>query len=233
MKKTIIALLALAGIAGAEVLTFTPQVDDDATWTKGISFSPQNGSSDLSLTFVSITEWHEDDYTGTITENAYTGANGISPVVQFLEGKNGKNSWTLTFKIANNTNNAITLGGFSTVANAVSLTGGTHSAGINNLWTLVKLQQSESEYTSLGEAYATLGASSASGTSSVTFSQDVVIDAKASQTFTMTFDRRSGEGGKTGFANITSIGVNVIPEPTTATLSLLALAGLAARRRRK
>ena len=232
MKKTIIALLALAGIAGAEVLTFTPQVDDDATWTKGISFSPQNGSSDLSLTFVSITEWHKDGYNGTITENAYTGANGISPVVQFLQRTNGNNSWTLTFKIANNTDNAITLGGFSTVANAVTSGGGTHAAGIGNLWTLVKLQQSETDYSTLGESYASLAADSASGTSSVTFSQDVVIDAKASQTFTMTFDRRSGEGGSTGFANITSIGVNVIPEPTTATLSLLALCGLAARRRR-
>ena len=233
MKKTFIALLALAGIAGAEVLTFTPQVDDEATWTTGVSFSSQNGSSDLSLTFVSITEWHKDGYNGTITENDYTGANGISPVVQFLEGTNGNNSWTLTFEITNNTNNAITLGGFSTVANAVNSEGGMHDNGINKLWTLVKLQQSETAYTTLGESYAELGADSASGTSSVTFSQDVVIDAKASQTFTMTFDRRSGEGGKTGFANITSIGVNVVPEPTTATLSLLALAGLAARRRRK
>jgi len=233
MKKTFIALLALAGIAGAEVLTFTPQVDDEATWTTGVSFSSQNGSSDLSLTFVSITEWHKDGYQGTITENTYTGANGISPVVQFLESSNGNNSWTLTFKIANNTNNAITLGGFSTVANAVTSEGGMHGNGINKLWTLVKLQQSGTAYTTLGESYAELGASSASGTSSVTFSQDVVIDAKASQTFTMTFDRRLGEGGSTGFANITSIGVNVVPEPTTATLSLLALAGLAARRRRK
>ena len=37
----------------------------------------------------------------------------------------------------------------------------------------------------------------------------------------------------TGYAPMMSIEVKAIPEPTTATLSLLALAGLAARRRRK
>ena len=39
-----------------------------------------------------------------------------------------------------------------------------------------------------------------------------------------------GSGGNAGVKNIS---VTVVPEPTTATLSLLALAGLAARRRRK
>ncbi len=41
----------------------------------------------------------------------------------------------------------------------------------------------------------------------------------------------SGDGAYSPI--ITSMSVNLIPEPTTATLSLLALAGLAARRRRK
>ena len=36
-----------------------------------------------------------------------------------------------------------------------------------------------------------------------------------------------------GFVHVGSISASIIPEPTTATLSLLALAGLAARRRRK
>ena len=44
-------------------------------------------------------------------------------------------------------------------------------------------------------------------------------------------------GGKNGNnANVTVYGASltkIVPEPTTATLSLLALAGLAARRRRK
>ena len=42
----------------------------------------------------------------------------------------------------------------------------------------------------------------------------------------------AGEGGSVGTLTITISGLNV-PEPTTSTLSLLALAGLCARRRRK
>lgn len=229
MKKTIIALLALAGIAGAELLTFTPQVDDEATWTKGISFSPQNGSSDLSLTFVSITEWHKDGYTGTITENAYTGANGISPVVQFMQYKNGDNSWTLTFTVTNNSDKAITLGGFSTTAYAVKPDGTDHAAGINKVWTAVY----DSTDKLLGEGYSVLNSGGVAATTSITFSEELVIDSENSQTFSFKFDRRPDEGGYAGYVNVSSIGVKVVPEPATVTLSLLALAGLAARRRRR
>ncbi|MBQ4636015.1 MAG: PEP-CTERM sorting domain-containing protein [Akkermansia sp.] len=43
------------------------------------------------------------------------------------------------------------------------------------------------------------------------------------------------DGGHQGpsYATLSNLSVNVVPEPATATLSLLALAGLAARRRRK
>ena len=229
MKKTIIALLALAGIAGAELLTFTPQVDDEATWTKGISFSPQNGSSDLSLTFVSITEWHDASYTANTEVDKFTGASGLSPMVQFQETKNGHNSWTLTFTVTNNSDKAITLGGFSTTAYAVKPDGTDHAAGINRVWTAVY----DSTDKLLGEGYSVLNSGGVAATTSITFSEELVIDSENTQTFSFKFDRRLNEGGYSGYVNVSSIGVKVVPEPATATLSLLALAGLAARRRRK
>ena len=53
-------------------------------------------------------------------------------------------------------------------------------------------------------------------------------------TYTLSLEIFKGENNNTGvFAGIGNITMAVVPEPTTATLSLLALCGLAARRRRR
>jgi len=70
-----------------------------------------------------------------------------------------------------------------------------------------------------------------------TCSQDVnsTDEVKAITKFTNGQALLSTNNGKTTFTNITltQLDNKLVPEPTTATLSLLALAGLAARRRRR
>ena len=74
----------------------------------------------------------------------------------------------------------------------------------------------------------------ATGDVSVTYDKALV---EPSQLFVLWTANPSGEGNTNASGgtavNVSNIGVSYIPEPATATLSLLALAGLAARRRRK
>ncbi len=68
-----------------------------------------------------------------------------------------------------------------------------------------------------------------------TFNFDVDESLKAGTTYTLTLDAARAESSNAGYyLGVKSIGFTAaIPEPATATLSLLALAGLAARRRRR
>lgn len=65
------------------------------------------------------------------------------------------------------------------------------------------------------------------------------VDLAAGKTYTLNLKITGVNNSKDvvdangGFVHVGSISASIIPEPTTATLSLLALAGLAARRRRK
>ena len=58
----------------------------------------------------------------------------------------------------------------------------------------------------------------------------ITLTAGASRDLALVVSKVSGNGS---FVGLTGASFAVIPEPATATLSLLALAGLAARRRRK
>lgn len=85
------------------------------------------------------------------------------------------------------------------------------------------------------ELIASTGLTSA-GTVEVTYD---TADVKSSTLFAVwTANPSTGNAGGGTAINISNIGLSytaapAVPEPTTATLSLLALAGLAARRRRK
>ena len=63
----------------------------------------------------------------------------------------------------------------------------------------------------------------------VQFSEDVNADALAIKLDGITYDY----AGAVGSNGAPTFSINIVPEPTTATLSLLALAGLTARRRRR
>ena len=168
--------------------------------------------------------------TGTIDTNAFTGAAGFSPKIQFVQYKNTECYWTLNFTIENNTDSAITLTGLGLTMNSTTANGGNHGAGIQEVTNTVTVGGQDFVGT------LTLGANSASDTGVITM--NYTLAANSTETLTLNV-QRTGDNAQTGFAAITAGSLSyekvndVIPEPTTATLSLLALAGLAARRRRK
>ena len=227
MKKTLVTILCLSGLSSglepSAALTFNPVLGEDATWSSGVSFVTEIEQPELTWTFRQIT----GASSGSIAADKYV-STGLSPSVQFQSGQNGKDYWTLEFSITNNAEYAITLLGIATVMNATTSSGDNHTNGIGNMHTTL-----HSSGTELGTAYASLGENSSSGTSNIKLQNGWELAAGETQVFTLTFDRKSGEGGHTGYLNVSSFTVSFVPEPATATLSLLALCGLAARRRRR
>lgn len=213
MKKTIVALMALAGIAAADeaALNIT---------SNSISFDNEV----LTLTLAEIT----GASTGINETSAFTGAAGFSPKIQFVQNKNNECYWVLNFTIENNTDSAVTLTGLGLTMNSTTAAGANHTGGIQEVTNTVTL----GDQTFAGTL--TLGANSASDTGVITM--NYTLAANSTETLSLKV-QRTGAGALTGFAAITAGALSyemvAIPEPATATLSLLALAGLAARRRRK
>ena len=211
MKKTLIALMALAGVAFGETITLSSiEANFVAPPVKAGNF----WAGDYTLTFTLT-----DDYTLA----------GSGSVVGFYRGS-----------AINDTNgyNAIVLGGSD---EALTLTVGRGRA--NN---------------TVGDATGIKAGTTFTFTDSVTFTTQIekgveytlaVTGASGAMTPTLTWAGGSEElasynGNMNGNADLTYV-VNAgtitkvipetpsIPEPATATLSLLALCGLASRRRRK
>ena len=219
MKKTLITLLALAGVAVAGV---------DGDWAGNFSWG---ADTDLALTLtdapISISEMTSDKAYKATNSGAYVGT--YTPNVNI--GENPANSWTLNFTVTNTSTElldirAITLGTFlfngggnpqnaDTFARPVQFS---LSLGDTVLSTVVSPLAGNNwdaaTVIDLGAKYVTLDAGQAA---------TLKLTAQSAQTTTV-------YGTFVGVKNAT---FSIIPEPTTATLSLLALAGLAARRRRK
>ena len=218
MKKTIIALMALAGIASGEAATtITAEFSDLPRWAKNFH------SDDYSLTFTLSGDFTLENsgtvlaaYWGTEAMTSTWGANGIV--------------------LSNGTNGALTL----TVGRG-KLTG-LDGTG----WEDYAVTTSTS-FTFAGDKAANGNPSSAVFTDAIQLGVTYTLSVTGGEhAMTPTLSWSGGEiKGVTFTGNMAGnppegkniiASVNpgkVIPEPTTATLSLLALAGLAARRRRK
>ena len=199
MKKTLIALMALAGVAAAETVNTI-----DAAW----GTAPARGG-----------EFYSASYTLTFTLDALYTLEKSGDVLGFYRGSAINNSHGY---------NAIVLGGTD---DALTLTVGRGRA-----------------YDTVGDATGIDADTTFTFQDSVTFT--TAIQKGVTYTLSVTGDNQAmtptlrWEGGSetlaayngnmNGDAAITSaLNLGTVPEPTTATLSLLALAGLAARRRRK
>jgi hypothetical protein len=203
MKKTIIALMALAGAAAAateEVNTIT------AAWGTAPVVAGNCWSADYTLTFTLDALYTLEEsgsvlgfYRGSAVNDTY----GYNAIV--LGGSNDALTLTVGRGRANNT-----------VDNATGINAGTTFSFQDNVTFTTAIQKG------------------------VTYTLSVA-GANQAMTPTLTWDGGSEtldsyNGNMNGDATITSAlnpGTITVPEPTTATLSLLALAGLAARRRRK
>lgn len=213
MKKTIITLMALAGVAAADVADLTIQ-------DKAITLSNEM----LELTLTSIAGASSTG--GTYAPDEVTGAEGFSPKIQFVQNNNEDCYWMLTFTLENKSEKDICIDGLGLTMQSTTSTGGNHTAGIGVVTNTLTI--GGAEYTGT----LTLGANSASGTGVITTNYTLAAGAIEEVSLKV---QRTKAGALTGFAAVTAgtLSYTVVPEPATATLSLLALAGLAARRRRK
>ena len=212
MKKTIIALLALAGVAAAAPLTLT---------------SPANGSLSSGNNAVA---WSEDYSTLTSWELSFTLTDAaLGDAILFGTDRDG--SGAAGYILSTNVD-----GSLEVYARNIGVTySKSTAAGVVTAGTPVAITFSfvadENQYTNeivggtftvkAGEATSSWAVTSGLGYTDLT-------NNSVSRFWT--------NGGAEQFSNITVTKLDnnmVVPEPTTATLSLLALAGLAARRRRK
>ena len=208
MKKTLIALMALASVASAA------WVEDHAAITAVFTTAPSTAGNFWSADYV---------LTFTLAQD-YTLQHGGS-VVAFYRGNDPDNTYGT---------NAITLGGSNEALTLTVGRGRIHNT-LNNATgidanTTVSYQDKVTFDTTIAKGVTyTLSVAGATGAMTPTLSW---VDADGTEQ-TLTAD--SYNGNMNGHQNnmVSAVNTEFIPEPATATLSLLALAGLAARRRRK
>ena len=254
MKKTLIALMALASVASAAV-TSAPSVLDDpsdfgylAYQGTGISLTTTTNvtTSDLSLPYGMNANVDGLLYANTVTGTTNNGSPGCAKVVLTLNltslDSTG-NVFTLIGTGGNAPNDYRGWGISVGTAGALTFARVKADAGINDnslsLGTLV----AGTTYTITIISNGTPDANGIVGRGTGNF--DISVDdGNSVGNFTAAgfgfngyeFDKlvigKGTASGATAVDGVVSVAV-YIPEPATATLSLLALAGLAVRRRRK
>ncbi len=233
MKKTLITLLALAGVAAAADSTqelwsldftgtsltssFADGVSLSTLPTSGINNGLTLNNAPLTLTQTGSTLTYGDEFVFSVTLEVNSHLGNWPELVGF--GNNSHN-WKAAYYVQDS-NFVLDKNGFGTPDETNKAVGDV-SVTLDTPITLSFKSDGEGTITMyVGDTvagYTTIG------------------DAYLEQTIDK-FALGGRIGGKNGNnANVTVYGASltkIVPEPTTATLSLLALAGLAARRRRK
>ncbi len=250
MKKTLLTLLALCGVAAGETTeTFTYNValdsksydgyksKGDATgwvnldWGK---FSASNLQTDFALLRITSEGNYGFNHAGNTENTSYGFGVGYTEETLTLIGRNGVGQQTLFASVVNVTS---ILGTYTTdqLRSLSVTTSVTNGEGSDSWWGLYKMD-SEGGIT----MFSNLCDDSSGSHNDLRNKTTETITLTASNLSTIqSTDKlvvlyRQGAGGKSlGINSLSYKGTAMIPEPTTATLSLLALAGLAARRRRK
>ncbi|MBR5329923.1 MAG: PEP-CTERM sorting domain-containing protein [Akkermansia sp.] len=218
MKKTIITLLALASVVMAaedSMGTFTWSADEGAV-------PVFNTEGSITLTDISCT-------VGYKSTNFNTGT--FTPGVNMKDG-----SWTATFTLTNTSSEAFVLESITFDAFIFNSAGSKH--GADTVTREVKYTLSGAlggdtivDYTMLSGANDAQRDVAIERDAVITFNTPVVLESNVGYEFTLKVENGGTNSGS--FVGLNGVTFGAIPEPTTATLSLLALAGLAARRRRK
>ena len=231
MKKTLIALIALAGVAAATETSTTP-ITLTATFTSSIAATyPADASYAVAIQSLSVANKTGGSY---MTEY-------LRPDLNMNTGRN----WTLSFTLTNNGNEVITLN--SVIFDSFIFNGSGEQHNDDDVSRQARFTLTDSSSTVLGTNDVTFTSSSDYNTdadSTITFASSLKVAAGESIQLNLTVgrDSLSNLGAFVGLKGATFSGevtvpevpnTPAVPEPATATLSLLALAGLAARRRRK
>ena len=229
MKKTIIALLALAGVAAADYTgSFSWGAEEGAAFTfsnaESIALILEGGSS--------VTAGYKtaNSYPNTFTPNVNVGG---------ADDNTDGTPWTLDFAIVNYSGSALTINAITFDAFAFNGQGAAQSVDTKTrdiVFALTGAAEVSVVHSFTNNADPDVKNWDTNPT--LTFDAPIVIGAEegSSAHFTLKVSELNTASngcfvGLTGATLVTPTAA--VPEPTTATLSLLALAGLAARRHRK
>lgn len=245
MKKTIIALLALAGVASAAAPTWSTTMPDDDHITYTTTQTGRFTFDSLGDAGIKDGESFSMTLTFTCPSNPFNQGNAIS----FIAAKGGSTSDLYDISGGNNQFRLYVRASDSTThfnVNGWSYGGGNEVSTTipNYTWTVPATNAISAEnpakigitFTFVnsadapdGDDYFTIASTADSQIQFDTFTERNIVRS-------YNFNDLTNETGYIGAPTdmVTTISITkAVPEPTTATLSLLALAGLAARRRRK
>ena len=230
MKKTLITLLSLAGVAmGIDYktidYTFGRATVDDVTT---ITITSEQSQA-LTLNYVGTTyETGGSSAEGMMNATSYAGT--YTPNVQLRQNQ-ASDYWMITFNVTNNTSELITLTNMGFDAYVINNDGSNKSDVVRTTDTLIIGETSWSQENLITSGGNTTDVSFVLGPNDTTS-----VDLLAGETVQVSFKLGSAAQGTkcyNTYAGLKGMSVTYIPEPATATLSLLALCGLTARRRRK
>lgn len=223
MKKTIITLLALSGIAAAATETETKQYSGDFAWGTGATPTLTLTNSPLTITLSTTEAYKNTSYLqGSFTPDSNVG-NGDPWALSFVITNTGGTDITLT---------ALEFGLFS--FNAGGTTQSTYTDRSITL-TLSGDLTGTTNYTVKGNADGSLANMSLTlaNTPTIAAGESIRFNLDVARAATETLGTFVGLDSATLTTQVEVTQTETVPEPTTATLSLLALAALAARRRRR
>lgn len=257
MKKTLITLFALAGLASADVVTMADHwtFDSNLTSTAGKSFTRQNssvtysdGAADLSITKSGGIYLNDSNGLGLTGGNwavqlyfslGATNTSGTAQVLMCLNNASGGTQVAISNVAQGQAYGLAVAPGFTSWSDS-SIT--SSSPGVDTYMALTIVNYNNTLYLAHNDEWATFGIQSATrqdGLSlgdnkldrlTIAFGQNGVngLDTQTMKLYDLavyTFDSNT--------VSLAEVKEALVPEPATATLSLLALAGLAARRRRR
>ncbi len=244
MKKTIIALFALAGVASAVEVITTNLMPTDYEW-KSYS-APEGGESEWmnvgwntlttsnlekDFSLLGITSAGSYGFNNKGTAQAGTGQISITEKDGLiLTGRSGVAAVDTLF--AQVVEVSSLLGNYKAdnlTALTLNVTYTRHSSGDG--WVGLYMLDSSNKLTAISEVKSNSLKTGTGGDVPITFNADQLNNIDDSDKLVVLF--RDGSAGYTTTVTSLSTKATLVPEPATSTLSLLALAGLAARRRRR
>ncbi len=232
MKKTIITLMALAGVA------FGADYTVENVWTVNFGSAYTNGY-EATGSITSITQtWDivaveggaqtsgekrvhlRDDKFGSWDSDFE-----FSITLTLGDPISASNNWPVFFELADSDSNKLRVGPYIAAGNTVDMDGN-----------VTKNEERAASVTAGGTHTITLTKIG----NSVSAAVDGVVSSTGTINYSGTINNITLGGDTNGYYKLNSVvhsismsSITVVPEPATATLSLLALCGLAARRRRK
>ncbi|MBQ7024632.1 MAG: PEP-CTERM sorting domain-containing protein [Akkermansia sp.] len=234
MKKTIITLMALAGVVMGDTegdwkATFATS-DKSYSQTAAKYTATFDIEAPLTLKFTDLAITAGTDSTnGTYSGTGDNELNptSIRPNVNICKDSTPSNTYTLSFCVENKSQMSLAIANITLDAFGYNSTGIAHTAGTPKANFSLAYTLNENPFT------ITANEINVYSDATVNFDLEnnaITLGAGEEVTFFLTVSRNDGNGS---FVGLKSATFKVVPEPTTTTLSLLAMAGLAARRRRK